>query len=333
MKNQNSLLFPPVPVFGESLIGLVSRAANDNRHQTVAPILAAAGYPHHAHYDLTVSRAELLPNLAQVLGIAENEVTGRAHAEIATPFRSVQVDFMGAPVMRSDLDYRARRLAPLSLSQAPHHRAIWTHRLVPWCTETGALLIEVCPYCNDKFRWQRAEGSASCDRCASDLRDYDSGKADPALRALVDPVLDLLSPDPARHQPALARLHPDIQAIGRGAAFELGWALACAFGAPAGAVPRARQSKLPAEKHIKTLVESARLLADWPECVEKKLRVIGQEADADSLEKTVRRLRADFRPRRSWPELSALVTNSLPDIFAWPLRVRSVVHSFAPSPD
>ena len=254
----------------------------------------------------------------------------RSHPEVATPFRSVRVDLFGTPVMACDLEFRVRRVAPRSLRDSEHHRAIWAHRLIPWCTETGGSLIEACPACSSKLGWYRAKGTAACDKCGSDLRDFDPVEPADEVRAAVDPYIDLLSPDSKRHGPALDRLAPEVQSIGRGAAFELGWTLACAFGAPAGSIQRQRQAKLPAETHVVTLVNAARLLESWPWCVERELHAIGETSDATGLEKTVRRLRADFRLRRSWPELSAIAVQSLPNIFSWPVRARSIVHAHSP---
>ncbi|NNG51860.1 hypothetical protein HKX05_00640 [Sphingomonas sanguinis] len=324
-----SVLLPLAPEPGESLMGLVSRVAARNMHGTVAHILAAAKYPHHAHFDMAISRPERLTDLARVLGVTKADLVERFHEPVPTPYRTIRVDFFGTNVMACDLDFRARRICPRTLRETPHHRAIWNHRLVPWCTETGGLVIERCPACAADLRWHRAEGVAVCDACKEDLRQFDS-TFDEGLRHIVDPLLDLISPDPARYEPAILRLHPDVRDIGRGAAFELGWTLACAFGGPAGETPRQRQSKLPRDTIVDTLVQAADLLTAWPGCIEDLLASFGRSNDAITLDRTVRRLRADFRPRRSWPELSELVVKAHPSIFTWSVRSRGVVHDFAP---
>jgi hypothetical protein len=327
------LLFPATCVAGNSLIGLLSDAAHDNHHGTVAHLLAAAGYPHHAHFDLSLSRLDLLPALAEVLRIPAETVRELSYPALdsSVGWGAERVDFHGAPVWAYDLDFRRRRVAPASLRVSPHHRALWTHALIPWCPETGDALLDSCPACGAGLRWHRAAGVTACDRCEADLRAFPAPGPSDDVRYLAEPVIDLLVPGQERHGPALSRLHDDVREIGRGAAFELGWRLACALGAPAGEVPRLRHHKQTAETLSETLAEAGRILSGWPHAIEERLSSIGTERGSAALTEAVARLRRDMHRRRTWPEIAALVERTMPDVFGRRgIKARSVAIALSP---
>ncbi|UAJ11079.1 hypothetical protein [Polymorphobacter megasporae] len=307
------LLFPCVPFRYESLLGFVARSAAANMHNTTALITAAAGSAHHIPFDMGHRERLSSDALALVLGTSGAEITRLRHLPILDDPMLMKCDFHGAWIPPQDLVVRVRRIAPRSLMDAPYHRAVWMHGLIPFSPDTGEHLIATCPACEGKLGWYRTAGIDICETCGFDLKTAESHHLSSADRVATSLMTSLIDPEETRHARAMARLPADVQALGRGAAFELGWTLAYAIAAPVEYVPRNRHQSLPVEQRVGLLAAAGAILEDWPGSVSGAIADWGTKKEfmGDPL---VERLRS-IGSRESWPFIRRLFKSRFPDLF------------------
>ena len=294
-------------------MGFIARSAAENRHDTTAFITKAAGSAQQGGCDVATRERMDITMLGDILGISGNEMARMRHAPVPGVYKLMKCDFHGAQIPAFDLTTHRRRVAPAALRRIPYHRVLWTHGLIPFCTETGDRLISVCPSCGRNLGWYHAAGIDFCGSCGFDLKSVESCRISDADRASTASMTSLVDPDEARHGPTLARLPADIRDIGRGAAFELGWTVAYAIIAPGAFQARNRHRALPEKEKIRLLQMGGAILEGWPDSVTSTVdRWAAQEGFmSDPL---VDRLRS-IGSSNSWPVTRHLLKQRFPDLF------------------
>ena len=234
------LVLPVEPIRGESLIGLVQRAASLNCVGRTGDILEMVGALRQHPGSVTGSVAGSEGVLAKLLGV-------RGGADALGPMmnrrnegRPGWQDFFGATIRMKHVERKTRRVSPRALQRSLHLRAMWSIRPITFDPQTMELLIGICPECRRALTFSGTKGLQYCDHCTRvdernfvhglvDLRDFPQPRVSVEDREALDFAIGLLDPDPVRRMKAerLGRfLHADLQALDRGQLFEICVALA-----------------------------------------------------------------------------------------------------------
>lgn len=144
----------------ESLPGIVTRAAREHVLPDVGTVLRGAEIAVYNPGVVISIEPDRLPLLAHVLRQDERTLSKRMAKKDGKALSFGSLTF---PV--GTIDTRLRRIGPHSLRESPHHRFAWMNRLLPYCPETGEILVSKCPACHEPLRWYRTWGIDTCETC------------------------------------------------------------------------------------------------------------------------------------------------------------------------
>lgn len=168
----SGFVIPVEPIAGESLMGLVARACDENGYPSVTHVLNLAGFETLRGRFLSISKTVDLERLAQFFGCGAEDLRLRLQLPTNVQGSSPKtfVNYLGAPVRAIMREPALRRVSPASLRTSPHHRAIWTLRSLSYCPESGELLTSRCPNpeCGKPLGWNHAQGIPFCEHCLDD---------------------------------------------------------------------------------------------------------------------------------------------------------------------
>jgi hypothetical protein len=259
------------PLPGESLDGYIAhRAAEESIPTTlVVTSLGGAIFGHRRSLTLT---GEGIEEVADCLCAPAADLASRTYPLEADGHRRA---FFGVPLDRTILDIETRRFSPTSLAASPHHRALWSIRVLPFCEESWEMLTDRCPAadCGAVQRWHRANGIDRCDQCARPLSRAEADEVPKALRRPLRSLIGLIHHDPARRLLSLGRLPAELQLLGPGPVMEL----ACALAGLVNPSLRANRHKRLIRKGVDAnalsaaMAEAWHLLEGWPSAVEELL--------------------------------------------------------------
>lgn len=265
------LLIPVEPIPGESLLGLIMRACDENLIESTAQVLRAAGYGSAALGYYPTNTPEDDAVLAHILCLPVVEVASRMHRRIAsTPD---MVSFFGTAVRSVYRETRIRRVSPASLAEQPFHRAIWDLKPITFCPFSWERLTGECPICGARLLWRQAAGTwldkplpsvAVCACCHEDVRGYELEPVASDDRPPLKLLCELL--DPATTTRARASLPDALSGTCAGLILDL----AVAFGRFLSGRSARERTPVPQGKyhwgdwsHDK-LASGMRALLDWP---------------------------------------------------------------------
>lgn len=206
----------PLPIIeGESLDGYVARIAAAHHLPRMSEITELGGAEVGARPHASFCDAKGLAAIADCLRVDANRL--RQHAPMSSPDGSKRTMF-GVELSKDHFQFAYRRFSPSALKASSHHRALWTLRLFPFCTETWEYLVDRCPHpaCRRQQRWRRTVGIDLCDYCGEPLTRAETEFVPEELRENLGQLVDLVHPDASRRQesrrllpPELAQLHTD----------------------------------------------------------------------------------------------------------------------------
>jgi hypothetical protein len=254
---------PPLP--GESFAGYAVRIFDGNGYDSCAEALRLCGVENFSPALAAMYGTVNAIRFAAAFGIEEDVVRPMLTGTVGDPGRTLRVHFFDGAVRALYLETSVRRVSPMSLRIAPHHRALWLLRPLPICVETFEPLIGACPHCDATLGWRHAKGVAFCEACGGDLRDGGEGPVDCDQEAIRF-AAGLL--DPCREPEGLATLHDDLRGLGPSDLFEFLIALVCAqLPFQDGQIAPFRRISTVAdfsESTVARLTKAARALMDWP---------------------------------------------------------------------
>ncbi|MCW2390058.1 hypothetical protein M2333_003104 [Sphingobium sp. B11D3B] len=315
------VLFPLAPFAGESLLGLVARVARDNLHSSIASITNTAGYPHIHCYDLDRANLDRLPALARTLGVDIAELEARSHPVVNTPGPAA-VDFFGARVVACDLKTRVRRFSPTTVSDEPFYRAIWQHRLLPYCPVSLELLISRCPGCGRGYGWYHTCEVGTCEHCGYRAVPCDTNRVPDEYRDAYRRMASLLDPS----VPARPYQHVDLNRLGRGELFEMGLALGAAL-ADLPDLPRGNLYQCEPAQIAMILSLGDEIMSNWPGSLERTVAGRLNQAPVAEHRLILQRLKRVCYHSKSWPEIIAILRAATPKFFG---TLRSVHQAIIP---
>lgn len=201
---------------GESLLGFATRTMEDNVLPHLAAILREAGQAHRNRTVDVVSGDVPAEALAAVLGVPIAHVERlRGGFDAAGRFR-----YMGVEMRPEDVCTRVRRFAPGGLRLEPIHRAAWTLRQLPVCTESWQPLLYRCS-CGTVQDWTMVRDIMLCQDCGGPLIDVPVAHVPVHEQGALQVYADLLSADPCIRDAALARMPADFAAAGAGGVVDM----------------------------------------------------------------------------------------------------------------
>jgi hypothetical protein len=320
---------------GESLIGLIARAARLNVLGTTKVILESAGmdllHPGTVGQDIG-SQTHLL---AGQLGCDPSDILERCHPYLADPTGPSDVRWGSGALFRQDLIVERRRISPATLETSDHHRADWMNLLLPFCPESLELLIDTCDSCDKPLGWRRAWGIGHCDDWRCRHRVGSTGRFIPEeLSAGYRSFARLVSADPLVRDNAARALDPSLASLPPAVLLNLLLHLGATFLSPRIRLHRGNVAKLQPETIAAIGAKGTELLASWPDGLRTAL---AQEVSATSgaarrsLLKAVRRLGLPHSARQEQIEV---IRAALPEAFEHATTalgglVKPVVHGAA----
>lgn len=288
------LAFPVSPIPGESIAETVLRAAAENSYQKAGHVLSAAGIRYQGNLSVSAKTIGRECDLAVTLGVSEREL--RTIIPYPVPNRPGWSDFFGVPIRISHRNMKHRRVAPSSLRQSLHLKAIWSVKVFSFDPLTKERLLDRCPECSCPPTYLRTYGVQYCEFCSLtddlgvsrgrvDFRDYPQPVIEVEDDEALQFVTDLIDPEGESEGVHLERLHPDISGFGPGDLFEFVVAVACVLTCPPSwnSTYLDRPSKV--EDYVRftpeTLAAAGRLILDWP----NRFDEIAQEVRASAAER------------------------------------------------
>ncbi|WP_159711894.1 hypothetical protein [Sphingomonas sp. AX6] len=296
---------------GESLIGLVGRAARRNHLPRLRALLGACTPTWHAHLNLA-SRDDIDFNqLAHAARLAPHELEDRRYRSVALTPDLPGVEYHGAAIPAYDLQLRPRRLATSWLVDEPIHCALGHHALATHCPISGNLLIDRCARCKARLNWSGLD-LVHCSQCGFDLRTAEVQRVTERELRATRPMLDLIHPDPARNRAAANRLPHLLSGLNRGTLFELGWRCGNLMSDGSNG-PRIAARHLSVATRLRILEIGSTVLASWPESVRSAMqgRAPGRAGIDPKLPNAVRSV---AKARNAWPAIREAIFAGVPGL-------------------
>lgn len=313
----------------ESIPGMMVRAAAEHVLHRVGLIYDAAGI------ECAFSgHAQLLPRtdlerIAVVVRADPDRLAANAGQRVhSTHFGAThqRAKFGDLTLIRSHLELYKRRIGPVSLQSAGHHRVAWLNNLLPYCPMSLERLVDTCGHCSETLGWLWTWGVGTCEWCETTV----PASADAMLPADMATHYRLFSAlvSPVEGERAAARA--SLPERLRGVEYATLIRLACRLGLicrddPITKCTQHDLDQLPAETLASVVTTGASMLDDWPTSFERFVhdRADSLRNDRDSFLKWRTLLRRISVAKSQGEELSALVLEVLPDLNA------SVERSFA----
>lgn len=312
-----SLTLPVAAMPGESLIGLIARAARLNVLGNTTVILEDVGitllHPGTVGQDI----GDKVKALAAHLGCPADDVSLRCHPYLGDQHGPQDVRWGDGALFRPDLVVEWRRVSPASLKLADYHRAAWMNKLLPYCPESLERLIDSCQACGRKLKWRRAWGIGFCDHqsCRHEL----SCSNDETLRCeLVENYrrfAAIVSSDPGTRAKVMAGLHDDLQCLPASVLLNLTLQLGASVRPDPIKMHRNTLHMLPADTLASIVSQGARLLDQWPRALRGEITQILDgipDNDGSGRKRFITHVRK-LADRKNRPEQNAIVRAAIPE--------------------
>jgi hypothetical protein len=270
-----SFLDPPPPAADESLLGWVTRAAEDHAFREVGRALAKVGIRNARPESLPMYGRTISEQISFLLKAPKEEVETRVYEDLPQDRMRDQITFFGSQIRRVYRETKIRRVSPIALSQSPYHRAIWEVRIFGFCTDTKEQLLDRCPVCSKRLGWQRTHGIEYCDSCKddnretlTDLRDFPQPIVTVEDEAGLAVMCDLIHPLSKRREMAGRSVSRAFADYTNSLIFEFGIALCCAeamqLNRSSKVLERPKCAKDYARFTPEILSHAGRAILDWP---------------------------------------------------------------------
>jgi transposase len=217
------------PHIDESLRGYLGRALSVTAVRNIATLLklADATKPNAVSLATTLTDEGEIHRIATLIGCMPHDIVARTYrtGEFAHS-GSESIDFCGTQIRLHFRETRYRRVSPRALEIAQYHRALWELRPLGFDPQTKEKLLGICPVCNRKLGWLRADVPTLCDKCDTDLRDFPQPVSPVDDQEAYGFVVGLVDPDGAKKEAARRLLSEPWRGFSNGDLFETAVALA-----------------------------------------------------------------------------------------------------------
>ena len=250
---ENRPLFGLDPLPDESFFGFTARLADWNRFDGRHRFLVSAGLPHLRRQGLEAALEQPGP-VSWRLRLTEDQLaklTGQRDPELSQYNRTLSLG--------------SRKVSPAALRKEPYHRAAWAQQL-PFCAESGELLIDACPSCTRKLGWIRVLSVERCESCGFDLRKAGGTAVAPGQRRMLGLLARLVDRDPAKRRAVVVELAPHVAECSSFQIFDLAMGFARAV---SHTKTDLKINKLSRERQVACMAAGMEILAGYPKSFDK----------------------------------------------------------------
>jgi hypothetical protein len=167
---------PVSPLPGESLAGVVARAAHENLFTNPANIFLHLNMPVVRLGSIATRYAGNCDELACLIGSSPNDLRPLFYKRMDRCISGfgAEIEFLGSHLALRCRESKTRRLSPASLRVSAYHRVAWELRFLHWCPESFEYLLAECTMCGKSFGWHKLAGVHICENCGGDVREQTS---------------------------------------------------------------------------------------------------------------------------------------------------------------
>lgn len=163
------------PHVDESLRGYFGRALSVTAVRNLATMLKLADATKGNAVSVATTLTDLgeIERIATLIGCTPDDIASRTYktGEFAHS-GSESICFFGTQIRAHFRESKYRRVSPRALEISQHHSAPWELRCFAYDFQTNEKLLGVCPACDRRLGWLRADVPTLCDKCDTDLRDF-----------------------------------------------------------------------------------------------------------------------------------------------------------------
>ncbi|MEK6738153.1 MAG: TniQ family protein [Planctomycetota bacterium] len=154
-KETKSLVRTPRPHEGESLKGLIIRAAEENGYYSPLLLLSLADVKMDCRTQRSLYTKQRMKNLSKMLNIGIPSLWDMACLLGIEELPPQSYNVFGHKIHKYSVRTTAPKVCPKCLMESNHARKIWDLAAYTCCPEHKTLLIEECPNCKRKISWNR----------------------------------------------------------------------------------------------------------------------------------------------------------------------------------
>lgn len=154
-KETKSLVRTPRPHTGESLKGLIIRAAEENGYYSPLLLLSLADVKMDCRTQRSLYTKQRMKNLSKMLNIGIPSLWDMACLVGIEELPPQSYNMFGHKIHKYSVRTMAPKVCPKCLKESNYARKIWDLAAYTCCPEHKTLLIEECPNCKRKISWNR----------------------------------------------------------------------------------------------------------------------------------------------------------------------------------
>jgi TniQ len=169
----------------ESFIGYITRLTEANVYRTCSWILKLAGInrsPTHVRLGFLFEDSPDFSLLAQLTGAGVAELSAMAYPPAHRDKSALVNTFFDMPVSQYVIRLSEAKVCPACLRESNYCRRLWDLAPVTVCLAHGNLLLDECPECGVRIKWNRT--SVSVCHCKVDWRTLSPDPVDPFESAI-----------------------------------------------------------------------------------------------------------------------------------------------------
>lgn len=252
----------------ESIPGALVKAVTSHVLHRTQAVLEAADIVTTRPGHVQLLDSDRLSRLAQVIRCDPAKLEAIRGQRIMTRDDGVthqHVYFQELQMLRSHLELGKRRISPISLMTAEHHRLAWLNALLPYCPVTFEMLVDKCPHCHRHLGWRLTWGVGVCEHCEQAIPPSPEPLLPTHMRADYSFFARLCSPVPGEWETARAQLPQSLQSTGSATLIRL--AMRIGFLTQTPMIENVRQyaaADLPRDVLTSVVVDGTRMLRTWP---------------------------------------------------------------------
>ncbi|MDP2158288.1 MAG: TniQ family protein [Nitrospirota bacterium] len=154
-KETKSLVRTPRPYEGESLKGLIIRAAGENGYYAPFLLLSLADVKMDCRTQRSLYTKQRMKNLSKMLNIDTPSLWDMACLAGIEELPPQSYNMFGHKIHKYSVRTMAPKVCPKCLRESNYTRKIWDLAAYTCCPEHKTLLMEECPNCKRKISWNR----------------------------------------------------------------------------------------------------------------------------------------------------------------------------------
>jgi len=206
-----------------------------------------------------------LEKLARFMKCDFHALEVRAGKRTLNQPRSKSVRFGDLWLYGADVEFKRRRVSPLTLHDQPFHREAWLFSLLPYCPVSLERLVDKCSACGLAIGWRRCWGIGECEWCRTPLTESEEPHLASELADDYRFFAALLSPQDRVRRAARLRLPAALRDVSAGSIVTMALRLGqFCRGSPV-RVPRIKVARLDPPLLSSVAASGTSIIRSWPD--------------------------------------------------------------------